>query len=63
MNWKKEGVNYWENPDCPKGYLEGALVRLIHEVEGVKLPIDFFSESSRNHIVEQIEFYEYVSDK
>lgn len=28
-NWEKEGVNYWENEDCPREYLEKALVDLV----------------------------------
>lgn len=63
MTWVREGVNYWENPDCPKEYLEGALVRLVEEVEGVEVPTDYFSERSRSELVEEIDFYEYVADK
>ena len=63
LNWIKEGVNYWENPDCPKEYLEGALVRLVHDVEGEDLPLEYFADKDREYLVEQIERYEYVADK
>jgi hypothetical protein len=63
MSWEKEGVNYWENEDCPKAYLEGSLVRLISEVEGVDLPVDHFKNNTREAIVKEIDFYEYVACK
>lgn len=63
MDWIKEGINYWENPDCPTEYLQGALVRLINEVEGANLPIDYFNESDRDYLIQEIAFYEDVADK
>ena len=63
MEWVKEGVNYWENPGCPIEYLQGALVRLINDVEDVNLPIDYFNESDRNYLMQEIAFYEGVADK
>ncbi|MEH7116139.1 hypothetical protein V7128_01770 [Neobacillus vireti] len=63
MDWVKEGINYWENPDCPIEYLEGALVRLVNEVEGVELPIEYFKGQSREFLQREIEHYEYVADK
>lgn len=62
-DWIKEGVPYWKNEDCPKVYLEGALISLMEEVEGVHLPPTYFEDDSREHICNNIEFYEYVSDK
>lgn len=63
MEWEIEGVNYWENPDCPKEYLEGALIELVEFVEGVQLPVDHFENDSREHLVDRVAFYEHVSDK
>lgn len=61
--WIKEGVNYWENPDCPKECLEGALVRLIQEIEDVTLPINHFETWNEGELREKVEFYEYLADK
>lgn len=63
MEWVKEGVNYWENPDCPIEYLQGALVRLVNDVEGVKIPINYFEGKDRDFLKREVEHYEYVSDK
>lgn len=63
MDWVKDGVNYWENKDCPKEYLEGALVRLVEEVEGETLPINYFETYSEAELRERVGFYEYVADK
>lgn len=63
MEWAKEGVDYWENPDCPKEYLEGALVRLINEVEGENLPVDSFKNFDRDYLKQKIAFYEDLADK
>ena len=63
MGWQKEGVNYWDNPDCPRGYLENELIKLIEYVEGTELPDDYFSNTSRDLIQRQIAFYEDIADK
>ncbi len=63
MKWVKDGVNYWENEDCPKQYLEEALVRLVNYVQDVELPKDYFKSESRENIIKEIEFYEDVADK
>lgn len=63
MKWVKENVNYWENPDCPTDYLRGALVRLVSEVEGVNLPINYFNNRDRKYLSEKIAFYEEIADK
>lgn len=63
LPWEKEGVNYWENPDCPREYLEKALVNLVAFVEEVELPLGYFREMSREALVRQIDFLEYVSEK
>lgn len=63
MEWVKEGINYWENPDCPTEYLEGALIRLVNEVEGIELPIDYFKGRDREFLQREVEHYEYVADK
>ncbi|PSL41742.1 hypothetical protein B0H94_11855 [Salsuginibacillus halophilus] len=63
MDWVKEGLNYWENPQCPREYLEKALVRLINETEGVELPKDHFNTLDEQDLRKEVGFYEYVSDK
>ena len=63
MGWHNKELNYWENPDCRIEYLEGALVRLIDEVEGVTLPSDYFSGKERAYIADKVAFYEYLLDK
>lgn len=62
-SWEKEGVNYWENQDCPREYLEKALVELIEYVEGVTVPIKDIEQLSENKLREDVGFYEYVADK
>lgn len=62
-NWEKEGVNYWENEDCPREYLEKALLELIYWVEGVSVPPEYTKELSENKLREDVGFYEYVADK
>lgn len=63
MEWEKEGVNYWDNEDCPIEYLKLSLIELIEFVEGVGLPPDHFDSESRGAICKDIEFYEGVADK
>lgn len=63
MNWMKKGVNYWENPNCPRGYLEGALVRLVSELEGVEVPIDHYKDTKQEKLIQDIAFYEEVASK
>lgn len=62
-NWEKEGVNYWENQDCPREYLEKALVDLVEYVEGVTVPIEEIKNIPEDKLREDVGFYEYVSDK
>lgn len=62
-NWEKEGVNYWENEDCPREYLEKALVELIEYVEGVRVPFKDIEQLGENKLREYVGFYEYVADK
>ncbi|WP_079709765.1 hypothetical protein [Paraliobacillus ryukyuensis] len=63
MEWIKEGVNYWENPNCPIEYLQVALVQLVNEVEGIELSANHFNNINRNHLIQKIAFYEDVVDK
>lgn len=63
MDWEKPGMNYWENEDCPKEYLEEALIELIEFVEGEEMPANHFNNMSRENIVKQVEKYEYYADK
>lgn len=62
-NWEKEGVNYWENEDCPREYLEKALVDLVEYVEGTVVPIEEIKKMSEDKLREDVGFYEYVADK
>lgn len=62
-NWEKEGVNYWENEDCPREYLEKALVDLVEYVEGTTVPIEEIKNMSEDKLREDVGFYEYVADK
>lgn len=61
--WEKEGVNYWDNEDCPIDYLRQSLVNLILYVEEVDVPLTRFENLTREQLVERIAFYEHVSDK
>lgn len=63
MDWEKTGVNYWENPDCPRDYLQQALIGLIDFVEGEELPANYFDDKSRDWLAERVGFYEDVADK
>lgn len=63
MEWVKDGVNYWENPECPNEYLEISLIKLVEMVEGVELPADFFKGKSREFLVREVGAYEYFLDK
>lgn len=63
MDWEKNGVNYWENKDCPEQYLRMALSGLIEFVEGVKISPIHFTPLTREKLCEKIAFYEDVSDK
>lgn len=63
MEWEKEGINYWENENCPIEYLKTSLINLIEEVEGADLPFDYFDGQTRFWIAKEIEFYEGVVDK
>ncbi|BDA82421.1 hypothetical protein [Staphylococcus phage vB_SsapH-Golestan-105-M] len=62
-DWEKEGVNYWENEDCPREYLEKALVDLVEYVEGTVVPIEETKKMSEDKLREDVGFYEYVADK
>lgn len=62
-NWEKEGVNYWENEDCPREYLEKALVDLVEYVEGTVVPIEEIKKMSEDKLREDVGFFEYVADK
>lgn len=62
-SWEKEGVNYWENEDCPREYLEKALVELVEYVEGTVVPIEEIKKMSEDKLREDVGFFEYVADK
>lgn len=62
-SWEKEGVNYWDNEDCPRDYLEKALVDLVEYVEGTVVPIEEIKKMSEDKLREDVGFYEYVADK
>lgn len=61
--WEKDGVNYWDNEDCPREYLEQAYVDLIYFVEGVEIDGDKLGDVDEKELRKGVEFYEYVADK
>lgn len=63
MDWVKEGVDYWVNPDCPRKYLERALVDLVSGVEGVALEESYVEKLTEQELRKEVGHYEYVSDK
>ncbi|BDA81573.1 hypothetical protein [Staphylococcus phage vB_SsapH-Golestan-100] len=62
-SWEKEGVNYWENEDCPRAYLEEALIELVKWVEGEDVSREHTKSLSEAKLREEVGFYEYVADK
>ncbi|UJQ43245.1 hypothetical protein [Staphylococcus phage vB_Sau_P68] len=62
-NWEKEGINYWENDDCPREYLEEALIELVKWVEGEDVSREHTKSLSEAKLREEVGFYEYVADK
>ena len=62
-NWEKEGINYWENEDCPREYLEEALIELVKWVEGEDVSREHTKSLSEAKLREEVGFYEYVADK
>lgn len=63
MGWVKEGVAYWENPNCPKEYLIDCLQDLVLFVEGVHVDTEHFVNLGDSELRERVERYEYLSDK
>jgi len=61
--WEKDGVNYWDNEDCPREYLEQAYVDLIYFVEGVEIDVDNLNDVNEKELRKEVEHYEYVADK
>lgn len=61
--WEKDGINYWDNEDCPREYLEQAYVDLIYFVEGVEIVSDKLGDVDEKELRKGVEFYEYVADK
>ena len=61
--WEHPFLNYWENPDCPRGYLESAFDILVEKVEGVRVSREHVKSMSEKELRERVGFYEYVSDK
>ena len=62
-SWVVDGVNYWENEDCPREYLESAFINLIQAVEGIEIDEDKLADVSDKELRKEIRFYEYVSEK
>lgn len=62
-SWHREGVNYWDNQNCPREYLVNALVNLIDFVEGESAEAADFKDKSMSWLRDRVEFYEYVADK
>ena len=61
--WAVDGVNYWENEDCPREYLERAFINLIDFVEGIEIDADKLADVSDKELRKEIGFYEYLSEK
>ena len=61
--WEKDGINYWDNEDCPREYLERAFINLIDFVEGAEIDVDELADVSDKVLRKEIEFYEYVAEK
>lgn len=61
--WEKDGINYWDNEDCPREYLEQAYVDLIYFVEGVEIGGDKLGDVDEKELRKGVEFYEYVAEK
>lgn len=62
-SWEKDGVNYWKNEDCPREYLEEALIDLVKWVEGEDVSKEHTKSLSETKLREEVGFYEYVADK
>lgn len=63
MEWEKENVNYWENPDCPIQYLRDALVNVVDFVQGERPPYGYVERLNRESLCTEIAFFEDVADK
>lgn len=63
MEWVREGWNYWENPECPRDYLEKSLQNLIQEIEGVRVPEERIQKYTEQELRKLVSRYEYFSDK
>lgn len=63
MEWIKKGINYWENPECPREYLEGALVDLVSGVEGISLEESDVEKLNDQELRLKVSRYEYLADK
>lgn len=62
-SWEKDGVNYWENEDCPREHLEEALIELVEWVEGEDVSREYIKTLSETKLREEVGFYEHVADK
>lgn len=58
MKWVENGVNYWLNPNCPREYLEEALVQLVAEVEGFSMEFDQIKCLSGEELRKEVSRYE-----
>lgn len=61
--WERAGVNYWDNPDCPRTYLESALMRLVLFVEGARVSRSTVAKLDEPSLREDVAFYERMSEK
>lgn len=62
-SWEVESLNYWENEECPREYLERAFIELIYFVEGIEINADKLADVSDKELRREIGFYESVSEK
>ena len=56
-------MDYWNIPEHSREELVESLADLIEYVEGVELPADYFADKSEQWIRDEVEWYEYLSDK
>lgn len=62
-DWVVEGVNYWENENCPHDILVKAFIELADFVEGAEIDENEAKSMTREELVKKISFYEHVADK
>lgn len=62
-DWRKEGIDYWDNKDCPREVLEQAYIELVEFIEGVEIHCDDVKKMSEQKLRNEVGFYEYLAEK